>query len=55
MECFEELSHDDPQAAEGLTGLVVNCFDLPARLREDPMWRLHRAILATLPGVTFME
>jgi hypothetical protein len=54
-ECFEELARDSPEAAAHLTGLTVICSDLPKSLREDPMWLLHRAILASLPGVRFVE
>jgi hypothetical protein len=31
------------------------CEGLPPTVADDPMWRLHRAILATLPGVRFVE
>jgi hypothetical protein len=55
IECFEELERDNPETAALLTDLTVVCDGLPAGLKEDPMWRLHRAILATLPGVRFVE
>lgn len=55
MECFEELASDDPETAASLTDLVVDCAGLPASLEADAMWRMHRAILASLPGVTFVE
>jgi hypothetical protein len=54
-ECFEELTRDAPEAAAQLTGLTVICRGLPAAVTDDPTWRLHRAILATLPGVRFVE
>jgi hypothetical protein len=54
-ECFEELSRDSPEAAADLTGLTVICSDLPKSLKDDPMWLLQRAILASLPGVRFVE
>jgi hypothetical protein len=54
-ECFEELTRDVPEAAEHLTDLTVICSGLPAAVAGDPMWHLHRAILATLPGVRFVE
>jgi hypothetical protein len=54
-ECFEELTRDAPEAATQLTGLTVICSGLPIAVTDDPMWRLHRAILATLPGVRFVE
>jgi hypothetical protein len=54
-ECFEELSRDNPEAAACLTGLTVICSDLPESLRDDPTWLLHRAILASLPGVRFVK
>lgn len=55
MECFEELASEDPEAAARLTDLVVVCSGLPASLQADLMWQLHRAILASLPGVRFIE
>ncbi len=54
-ECFNELASEHPEAAAHLTGLVVICNELPASLRHDYAWRLHRAVLATLPGVSFIE
>jgi hypothetical protein len=54
-ECFEELTRDAPEAAAQLTGLTVICRELAAAVADDPTWRLHRAILATLPGVRFVE
>lgn len=54
-ECFEELTQDNPEAAAALTDLMVICSELPAGLRDDRIWLLHRAILATLPGVSFVE
>ena len=54
-ECFEELARDAPEEAARLTDLTVVCSGLPAAVTGDPMWRLHRAILATLPGVRFVE
>jgi hypothetical protein len=54
-ECFEELARDSPEAAAFLTGLTVICGTLPASLKEDPAWLLHRAILASLPGIRFVE
>jgi hypothetical protein len=54
-ECFEELTRDAPEAAVQLTGLTVICNELPAAITDDPMWRLQRSILATLPGVRFVE
>ena len=55
VECFEELTRDDPESATCLTDLTVMCERLPPTVADDPMWRLHRAILATLPGVRFVE
>jgi hypothetical protein len=46
-ECFEELTRDSPESAAHLTGLTVICSGLPDGL--------HRAILASLPGVRFVE
>ena len=55
MECFDELRSETPEMAARLTGLVVLCGELPAELDADAMWRLSRAILATLPDVRFIE
>ncbi len=54
-ECFDELASENPEIAAHLIDLVVICNELPAGLRNDCMWRLCRAILATLPGVSFVE
>lgn len=54
-ECFEELIRDAPEAAAHLTGLTIICTALPAAVADDPVWRLHRAVLARLPGVRFVE
>ena len=54
-ECFAELESDDPSSAALLTDLVVDCRSLDAAIREDKIWQLHRAILATLPGVRFLD
>ncbi len=53
-ECFAELESDDPPSAALLTNLVVDCRDLDAAIHQDKIWQLHRAILATLPGVQFL-
>ncbi len=53
IECFEELAQDEPATAASLTDLVIICSGLPSSLDTDPFWQLHRAILATLPGVQF--
>lgn len=55
MECLEEIRTEAPEMAAHLTGLVVLCGTLPAELDADAMWRLSRAILATLPDVSFVE
>lgn len=55
IECFEELLRDAPEDAAKLTDLVIVCRDLPDSLRTDKLWLLHRAILASLPGVRFVE
>ena len=54
-ECFVELESDDPPSASLLSNLVVDCRDLDAAIHKDKIWQLHRAILATLPGVCFLE
>ncbi len=52
-ECFAELASDDPQSAALLSDLVVDCRAVQDHIRDDKIWQLHRAILATLPGVRF--
>lgn len=54
-ECFAELESDDPQSAALLSDLIVDCRTLKDDIRDDKIWQLHRAILATLPGVRFLE
>lgn len=54
-ECFAELDDEAPEAAALLRNLTVDCRALPAELDNDKMWQLHRAILATLPGVRFLD
>lgn len=55
VECFEELKSDDPQSAALLTDLTVDCRSLDDEIHADKIWQLHRAILATLPGVRFLD
>lgn len=54
-ECYAELAIDNPDAAASLTNLVVNCADMPEPLKGDRMWRLHRAIFASLPGSQILD
>jgi hypothetical protein len=54
-ECFAELESDEPESAAVLSNLTIDCRALPEALRDDKMWQLHRAILATLPGAAFLE
>ncbi|WP_020176070.1 hypothetical protein [Methyloferula stellata] len=55
VECFEEIREDAPEAGQLLENLEVDLSRMPAPLREHAMWKLHRAILACLPGMTFIE
>jgi hypothetical protein len=54
-ECYAELECEDPASAVLLRDLTVDCRDLNETIRTDKSWQLHRAILATLPGVRFLE
>jgi hypothetical protein len=54
-ECFEDLCGDNPDAGALLKNIEVDLSNMPMALREQAMWKLHRAILACLPGVMFVE
>ncbi len=54
-ECFAELESDDPQSANLLSGLTIDCREIDDAIRADKSWQLHKAILATLPGIRFCE
>jgi hypothetical protein len=55
VECFEEIREDNPDAGALLEQIEVDLSRMPAPLRDHAMWKLHRAILACLPGVRFIE
>ncbi len=55
VECFEEISSDDPDAGALLENMEVDLSHMPAALREHAMWKLHRAILSCLPGIRFID
>jgi len=54
-ECFAELEDDDPASAARLGSLTLDCRSLDEKIRANKMWQLHRAILATLPDVRFLD
>ncbi len=54
-ECFEELSGDNPDAGALLENMEVDLSRMPKLLHDHAMWKLHRAILSCLPGVSFVE
>jgi hypothetical protein len=55
VECFEEIQSDHPDAGALLENIEIDLSHMPAALREHAMWKLHRAILACLPGMRFIE
>lgn len=54
-ECFAELEMEEPQSAALLRDLVIDCRALGEAIGKDRIWQLHRAILATPPGVRFLD
>jgi hypothetical protein len=54
-ECMSDLRSDAPEAAARLESLVVDCSGLTPATKMHPIWKLDRAILRALPGVTFIE
>jgi len=54
-ECMSDLQSEDPEAAAWLESLTIDCSRLPAATRSHPIWKLDRAILRALPGVSFIE
>jgi hypothetical protein len=55
VECFEEIKSDHPDAGALLENMEVDLSRMPLALREHATWKLHRAILACLPGIYFIE
>jgi hypothetical protein len=54
-ECIAELQAEAPDCAARLENLTIDCSGLPEAVRDHPIWRLDRAILAMLPGVAFID
>ncbi len=54
-ECLADLQSEAPEVASRLQSLVIDCSRLPAATRSQSIWKLDRAILRTLPGVSFIE
>lgn len=54
-ECLWDMQTDAPERAAQLESLIVDCSRLPAAMRAHPIWKLDRAIMLVLPGVTFVE
>ncbi len=55
VECFEEIREETPEAAALLENLEIDLTGLPDTLRDHPIWKLDRAILGCLPGISFVE
>jgi|SRR6516165_3909154 len=55
FECFEELQAEAPEAAGLLENLRIDCSLLPQAIKDHPIWKLDRAILRTLPGISFVD
>jgi hypothetical protein len=54
-ECLAEFEAEAPEAASRLENLTIDCTGLPDIVRLHPIWKLDRAILAMLPGVSLLE
>lgn len=54
-ECLAEFEGEYPGAAARLQNLTIDCTGLPEDVRLHPIWKLDRAILAMLPGVSILE
>jgi hypothetical protein len=54
-ECFEELQAEAPTTAALLENLRIDCSRLPQSVKDQPIWKLDRAILRTLPGAAFID
>ncbi len=54
VECFEEIAAENPEAGTLLENIEVDLRGMPEPLREHAMWKLHRAILGCLPGISFI-
>ena len=52
---FRKIQSDHPDAGALLENIEIDLSHMPAALREHAMWKLHRAILACLPGMRFIE
>lgn len=55
VECFEEIRDENPEAGSLLEHIELDLSGASASLHEHPMWKLHRAILGCLPGVSFID
>ncbi len=55
VECFEEIRDDNPPAGALLENIEVDVSCLPEALHKHPIWKLDRAILNCLPGVSFID
>jgi len=54
VECFEEIRDDNPSAGALLENIEVDVSHMPDALRVHPIWKLSRAILSCLPGISFI-
>jgi hypothetical protein len=54
-ECMSELQSEAPEAAAKVEDLIIDYSGLPASTKAHPIWKLDRAILGALPGVTFLD
>jgi hypothetical protein len=54
-ECVSEMQSEAPEAAAKVEALIIDYSRLPASIKAHPIWKLDRAILGALPGVTFLE
>lgn len=55
IECLVDMQSETPDAAARLENLVVDCRQLPVATKAHPIWELNRAILRSLPRVSFIE
>jgi len=55
LECFDDLKIEFPELAAQIEDLFIDSSSLPALIKEHPIFRLDRAILRTLPRVTFID
>lgn len=54
-ECISEMQSEAPEVAAKVEALIIDYSRLPAATKAHPIWKLDRAILGALPGVTFLE